>query len=136
VRRVIGWTRHSNHALCMRAPRCYEQAYTCMSEREMADHCAGVRPAVCASCLSRIDLWCGAASQLSARSLRGWSRAYGPMCAGGPDIIAGIETLPLSSLATQLSLSLSLSVCPWRAPLILLLLLPPGLLPLLLCLPY
>ena len=38
---------------------------------------------------------------------RGWSRAYGAMCAWGPGIIAGIETLPhLLDLGTQLFLSL------------------------------
>jgi hypothetical protein len=67
----------------------------------------------------------------SARSLRGWSRAYEPMCSWGPGIIAGIETLPPSSLEAEpnslsLSLSLSLPVACSTPSVLLLLLLPPG----------
>jgi len=60
--------------------------------------------------LSRKDLWCAAAASCSGSrpaDRRGWSRAYGAMCAWGPGIIAGIETLPhLLDLGTQLFLSL------------------------------
>lgn len=71
------------------------------------------RPCARLACLEKIYGDAGQLRSPDRRCVVGLVRTDYPMCAWGPGIIAGIETLPPSLRS-------------WRAPLILLLLLPPG----------